>query len=216
MNAARVQSARRWEIAAYAVQLPIAVAVFATWLHVDHYRTHAATPTTQLVTGLASVALVLVIGYELVRQSAAVQHPHRLHKLGYLATLGLSGWAAWQGGDRWDVAYMVAAFLVTAGACGATAVRYGEALLPSDPRGTWEPITEREFYAAWENLTQDRAELVLQDSDDTRLTIWSLPIDITGEPYTEPLPFTAMFGAPDAPVGFSRFTLATESERAAR
>src|SRR5690242_1783396 len=118
MNAARVQSARRWEIVAYAVQLPIAVVVFATWLHVDHYRTHPATLTTQLVTGLASVALVLVIGYELVRQSADVQHPHRLHKLGYLATLGLSGWAAWQGGNRWDVGWMVAAFLITAGTCG--------------------------------------------------------------------------------------------------
>jgi hypothetical protein len=216
MTAARVPAARRWEIAAYLVQLPIAVAVFATAVRADHFGSRHIDLIGAVLFGLLSAAGVLGFGWRMVGESAAVRHPHWANKFGYLLILTLCAVSALKGGNPWDLGWLITAFFLTAGTCGGTAVRYGEALLPVDPRSTWEPISERAFYRAWEDLTRDRAEVIEQLDTDPRLTIWALPLDITGALYDEPLPFMAQLGPIQGPVGHCRFTLATDSQEVAR
>jgi len=209
-------TAARWANFAALVQLVIAASVVGIWANADHYGTHHMTMTNRLSGGLLCGAFVLLFGRRLVRESRQVRHPRLANRAGYVLVLTVCAVVAFEADQLGHVFWLIAALIATSLTCGFAAVRTGELLLPRDERGSWQQIHGNAFFAAWEDLTTDRTEAIIQDTTDSRVMLWTLPLDITGHLYDEPLPFTAVLGPIDNPLAFYRFTLDTDRQEAGR
>jgi hypothetical protein len=200
----------------YAAQLIIAASAVVVWSHADHYGDQALSMANRLSGGFLCAGLLILFGRRLIADSVQCQHARPANRWGYLLVLAACGMVAAKSGNFLELAMPPVALLMTVAAYGTVVHRHGDMLLPTDPRGEWQPIHENAFRYAWEDLTRDRVEALLQDNSDPRMTLWSLPVDITGEPYDEPLPFTACLGPLDDPFGFYRFVLTTARQEADR
>ncbi|GAA3601066.1 hypothetical protein GCM10022237_39600 [Nocardioides ginsengisoli] len=203
----------RAQSAAYVVQLLIAASVVVVWSHADHYGNHPLSMTNRLCGGFGSAGLLLLVGRGLIDDAIQCRHARWQYRWGYVLVLLVCGLVTAKAGNYVSLGLPVVAVVMTGSTFGAVVFRQGEALLPEDPRGSWQPIHENAFRADWADLTRDRVESLIQDSSDQRLTLWSLPPDITG---SDPLPFTAVLGPLDEPFGFYRFVLATARQEAGR